>query len=61
MQRADQVVLIGKPVGPVALDVAAAFWQSAAVARTMYGLLSGTTLVLLCLTAAGGFGVFGHE
>ena len=40
------------------LDVAAAFWQSTALARTVYGFLSGTTLVLLCLTAAGGFGVF---
>jgi len=58
MQRADQVVLIGKPVGPVALDVAAAFWQSTALVRAMYGVLSGTTLALLCLTTAGGFGMF---
>ena len=51
-------ILIGKPVGPVAIDVAAAFWQSSVVARTMYAFFSGTTIVLLSLTAAGGFGAF---
>jgi len=58
MQRADVPILIGKPVGSVAIDVAAAFWQSSAAARTLYAFFSGTTIVLLSLTVAGGFGAF---
>ena len=57
MQR-EGLVLIGKPVGPVALDVAAAFWQSTATARVSYAFFSLSTVVLLCLTAAGGVGAF---
>ena len=53
-----QQVLIGKPVGPVALDVAAAFWQTGQVTRVSYAFFSGATLVMLCLTALGGLGVF---
>ena len=49
-----QQVLIGKPVGPVALDVAAAFWQTGQVTRVSYSFFSGATLVMLCLTALGG-------
>ena len=50
--------LIGKPVGPVALDVAAAFWQSTGLARASFAFFSGATLVMLTLTALGGVGVF---
>ena len=52
-----RVVLIGKPVGPVALDVAAAFWQSTVLARVLYAFFSGATIVLLSLTVLGGTGV----
>ena len=50
------VILIGKPVGPVALDVAAAFWQARLSARVLYVFLSCATVALLGLTAAGGLG-----
>ena len=49
---------IGKPVGPVALDVAKAFWESSFVLRSSYAFLSGTTLVLLVLTGLGGLDVY---
>jgi hypothetical protein len=57
MQR-EGVVLIGKPVGPVALDVAAAFWQSTVTTRVSYAFFSLSTIVFLSLTAVGGWGVF---
>lgn len=51
-------LLIGKPVGPVALDVAAAFWQATMSARAAFAFFSGATLALLSLTVVGGFGIF---
>jgi hypothetical protein len=55
----ERNALIGKPVGPVALDVAAAFWQSSLFARLSYAFLSVTTLALLVMTVVGGYGGFG--
>ena len=54
----DRVDLIGKPLGPVALDVAAAFMESSLRARIAFVLLGATTLVLSVLTALGGAGVY---
>ena len=49
---------IGKPLGPVALDVAKAFWENSALLRSSYAFLSGTTFVLLVLTGLGGLNVY---
>ncbi len=55
---AQKHALIGKPVGPVALNVAAAFWQSTAATRAAYAFFSLSTLTLLVLTLLGGLGRF---
>lgn len=56
MRRADRVELIGKPAGPVALNVAGAFWESSAGVRTSYWLLTLTTVGLLVVCGLGGAG-----
>jgi hypothetical protein len=54
----DRADLIGKPLGPVALDVANAFWESSLRLRVAFVLLAASTLVLGVLTAVGGAGVY---
>lgn len=57
-EMTEQVALIGKSKGSVALDAAKAFRQSSFVLRAWFVLLSTTTLVLLVLTVVGGIGAF---
>jgi hypothetical protein len=55
---APKNAFVGKPAGPVALDVAAAFWQSSFATRTAYAFFSMTTIALLIATLLGEFGRF---
>ena len=45
-------------MGPAALDVSAAFFESSLRLRVAFVLLVGSTLVLGILTAVGGAGVY---
>ena len=51
-------LLIGKPIEPVALDIAEAFWESSLVLRGLFALAALSTVAFLTLTAVGGLGGF---
>ena len=54
----DRADLIGKPLGPIALDVANVFLEASLRLRVAFVLLVASTLALGVLTAVGGAGVY---
>jgi hypothetical protein len=58
MKPLDRIVMIGKPLESVVFNTTAIFWQSNVCTRVAAAFLSVSTMALMGLTAAGGFGIF---